>query len=233
MNTAGKGRGVAKSGAANGGAAKSGAPKDGAAKGGAAKSRGQAGSGAAGAAGAAGARGKGGSGVADAAATSRKDASGAARAGRQSGSTVARPGRSGPGAPAGGFDLAQPLRPPSPGRAAAYLLLFVLGAVVGVAGTLLEAAWFPGGLLLALAGSAGTFLGGARALGGRAGAVAPAAGWLVAVMWLTAARPEGDYVFGAQLSPYLFLLGGMAVAVISATMGGPRHDQGASATLGR
>lgn len=203
MSTAGKGRGVAKGGAGKGGAAKSGAPKDGAAK-----SRGQ-------------------------------GASGAVGAGRQGGSTVARPGgagrpgRSGPGAPAGGFDLAQPLRPPSPGRAAAYLLLFVLGAVVGVAGALLEAAWFPGGLLLALAGSAGTFLGGARALGGRAGAVAPAAGWLVAVMWLTVARPEGDYVFGAQLTPYLFLLGGMAIAVISATMGGPRHDQGTSATLGR
>jgi hypothetical protein len=129
--------------------------------------------------------------------------------------------------------MAQPLSMPSPGRAAAYLLLFVLGAVAGVAGALLEAAWFPGGLLLALAGAAGTFRGGARALGSRAGAVAPAAGWLVAVMWLTTARPEGDYMFGAQLSPYLFLLGGMAVAVISATLSGHRHGRGSSATLGR
>nr|WP_203633907.1 DUF6113 family protein [Streptomyces sp. SID10815] len=115
--------------------------------------------------------------------------------------------------------LAQPLRPPSAGRAAAYLGLFVLGAVVGLAGALLQAAWFPGGLLLALAGSAGLFLGGARAVGGRGGAVAGAAGWLIAVMLLTASRPEGDFLFAAGGGSYLFLLGGMALAVICATLG--------------
>jgi hypothetical protein len=123
----------------------------------------------------------------------------------------------GAGAP-GGFLTQQPSLP-SPGRAAGYVLLFVLGAVVGIAGTLLQAAWVPGGLFLALAGAAGVFLGGARATGGRAGAVAAAAGWLVAVMWLTTSRPEGDYMFGATLTPYLFLLGGMAVAVMCATLG--------------
>lgn len=58
--------------------------------------------------------------------------------------------------------MAQPLRPPSAGRAAALLGLLVLGALVGVAGALVQPAWFPGGLLLALAGEAGTVLGAAR-----------------------------------------------------------------------
>ncbi|MFC3575806.1 DUF6113 family protein [Streptomyces yaanensis] len=120
--------------------------------------------------------------------------------------------------------LAQPLRPPSGGRMAAYLGLVVLGAAVGVAGGLVQSGWFPGGLLLALAGAAGLFVGGARAVGTRAGAIAPAAGWVVAVVLLTASRPEGDFLFGAGAGSYLFLLGGMAVAVICATLArGPQQ----------
>ncbi|MEU3412601.1 MULTISPECIES: DUF6113 family protein [unclassified Streptomyces] len=134
----------------------------------------------------------------------------------------------GPGSP-----LARPLRPPTPGRAAALTGLFLLGAVVAVAGALLQGAWFPGGLLLALAGAAGLFLGGAYATRGRGGAVAPAAGWIVAVVLLTTARPEGDFLFGAGAGSYLFLLGGMAVAVICATVGAGRQPGGGSARLGK
>lgn len=115
-------------------------------------------------------------------------------------------------------------RPPDPARIAGYAGLFVLGAVLGVAGALIQGAWFPGGLLLALAGAAGLFLGGARATGTRAGAVAPAAGWLIAVLLLTATRPEGDFLFGAGVGSYVFLLGGLAAAVICATL--PRDLQG-------
>ncbi|MYS45155.1 hypothetical protein GTW59_23355, partial [Streptomyces sp. SID89] len=53
----------------------------------------------------------------------------------------------------------------------------------------------------------------------RGGAVAGAAGWLIAVMLLTASRPEGDFLFAAGGGSYLFLLGGMALAVICATLG--------------
>jgi hypothetical protein len=134
----------------------------------------------------------------------------------------------GPGSP-----LAQPLRPPTPGRAAALVGLFLLGAVVALAGALLQGAWFPGGLLLALAGAAGLFLGGAYATRGRGGAVAPAAGRIVAVVLLTTARPEGDFLFGAGGGSYLFLLGGMAVAVICATVGAGRQPGGGSARLGK
>ncbi|MFF4351740.1 DUF6113 family protein [Streptomyces sp. NPDC001530] len=129
--------------------------------------------------------------------------------------------------------LAQPLTRPSGGRMAAYLGLFVLGGVVGAAGALVQAAWFPGGLLLALLGAAGLFLGGARATASRAGAVAPAAGWMVAVVLLTATRPEGDFLFGAGVVSYLFLLGGMAVAVMCATLGQGRQPKGSGARLGK
>nr|WP_189215393.1 DUF6113 family protein [Streptomyces ruber] len=129
--------------------------------------------------------------------------------------------------------LVQPWTLPSAGRAAAYVGLLVLGAVAGVTGGLVQAAWFPGGLLLALLGAAGLFLGGARATGSRAGAVAPAAGWLTAVVLLTTSRPEGDFLFGAGVGSYLFLLGGMAAAVMCATLGGGRRPEGPGARLGK
>ncbi|MHA5053962.1 DUF6113 family protein [Streptomyces sp. SD15] len=132
-----------------------------------------------------------------------------------------------------GSALAQPLTRPSGGRIAAHLGLFVLGAVVGVAGALVQSGWFPGGLLLALVGAAGLFLGGSRATGSRAGAVAPAAGWMVAVVLLTSTRPEGDFLFGAGLGSYLFLLGGMAVAVMCATLGRGRQPGGSAVRLGK
>ncbi|EST32238.1 DUF6113 family protein [Streptomyces roseochromogenus] len=134
----------------------------------------------------------------------------------------------GPGSP-----LAQPLQRPSAARVVAYVGLFLLGAVVGLAGTLVQAAWFPGGLLLALAGAAGLFLGGSYTTGGRGGAVAPVVGWIVAVILLTTARPEGDFLFAAGGSSYLFLLGGMALAVICATVGAGRQPRDGLARLGK
>ncbi|MEH0514146.1 DUF6113 family protein [Streptomyces sp. B21-106] len=132
-----------------------------------------------------------------------------------------------------GSMLAQPLRMPPVGRAAAYAGLLLLGALTGLAGALVQAGWFPGGLLLALVGAAGLFVGGARAVGSRAGAVAPAAGWMISVILSTAGRPEGDFLFGAGGGSYLFLLGGMALAVICATLGGGRQPVGEDVRLGK
>ncbi|MFJ5996424.1 DUF6113 family protein [Streptomyces sp. NPDC092370] len=129
--------------------------------------------------------------------------------------------------------LAQPMRPPTAGRAAACLGFFVLGAVVGVAGALVQPGWFPGGLLLALAGEAGAVLGAARVVRGRAGGVAAAAGWMLAVILLTASRPEGDFLFAAGSGSYLFLLGGIAVAVICATFAPGRQPDGEPVRLGK
>ncbi|WP_030793785.1 DUF6113 family protein [Streptomyces sp. NRRL S-920] len=119
------------------------------------------------------------------------------------------------------------------GRVAAYAALFVLGAVVGAAGALVQGGFFPAGLLLALLGAAGAFYGGARAVGTKAGAVAPAAGWLVAVMLLTATRSEGDFLFGAGPGSYGFLLGGMVVAVMCATLGQRPQPTASAARLGK
>ncbi|MGW1071326.1 DUF6113 family protein [Streptomyces sp. NPDC002537] len=119
------------------------------------------------------------------------------------------------------------------GRMCGYLGLAVLGALAGVAGALVQGGWFPGGLLLALLGIAGLCYGGVTLTRARAGGIAPGAGWLVAVLLLTTSRPEGDFLFGAGLGSYVFLLGGMAVAVMCATLPKPPQPSGPSVRLGK
>ncbi|WP_275463087.1 DUF6113 family protein [Streptomyces noursei] len=130
---------------------------------------------------------------------------------------------SGADAPRGGTP-APPTRHPAagapltPGRVGLYVLLLVVAVLVAFAGTLLQAAWFPGGLLLALAGLVGLFYGGARATGTAGGVLVPGAAWLVTVfLLLSDVRPEGDFLFGPGLGSYGFLLGGIVIAVICAT----------------
>ncbi|MFE3324892.1 DUF6113 family protein [Streptomyces sp. NPDC059176] len=123
-------------------------------------------------------------------------------------------------------------RPPKPGRVAAYAGLVVLGFPVGAAGSLVQAAWFPAGLLLALLGTAGLFYGGLRATGTQLGVVAPAVGWLAAVLLLSAGRPEGDGLFAGGLGEIVFLLGGVVVAVMCATMARLPQPGGPSGRLG-
>ncbi|WP_087930442.1 DUF6113 family protein [Streptomyces albireticuli] len=123
--------------------------------------------------------------------------------------------------------------PLSAGRIALYAVLAVLGALVGVAGGLVQAGWFPGGLTLALLALAGLCYGGLVASGTRLGGAAPGAGWLVAVLLLTDSRPEGDFLFGAGLGSYAFLLGGMAVAVMCATLPKLPQPDGSAVRLGK
>lgn len=106
---------------------------------------------------------------------------------------------------------------PNPARIAGYFGLVVLGVLVGTAGTLVQAAWFPGGLIIAMAACAGLFYGGRVLTGTQIGALAPAVGWFVTVFLMLSGRPEGDYVFGDELGLVLFMVGGSAVAVICAT----------------
>jgi hypothetical protein len=56
---------------------------------------------------------------------------------------------------------------------------------------------------------------------------------MVAVVLLTVSRPEGDFLFGAGTGSYMFLLGGMAVAVICATLAPGRQPGGPGARLGK
>lgn len=103
-------------------------------------------------------------------------------------------------------------------RIAAYAGLAVLGGAVALAGALVQAGWFPLGLLLALAGAVGLFLGGARLTRTKIGAAAPAGGWMLVVVLLTTTRPEGDFLFGTGAGAYVFLFGGMFAAVMCATV---------------
>ncbi|MFC4493544.1 DUF6113 family protein [Streptomyces ovatisporus] len=115
----------------------------------------------------------------------------------------------------------QPVPAARPARLGVYFALLVLGVLAGVAGSLVQSGWFPGGLLLALAGAVGLFWGGAKLCRTRVGAAAPGAGWAVTVVLLTTARPEGDFLFGAGIGSYVFLLGGMLAAVMCATIALP------------
>ncbi|WP_326699650.1 DUF6113 family protein [Streptomyces sp. NBC_01754] len=114
-----------------------------------------------------------------------------------------------------------PAARPNPARIAVYTGLLVLGAAVGLAGTLVQAAVFPGGLILALVASGGLFHGGRVLTGTQLGALVPAVGWFAVVVLLLGGRPEGDYAFGDEIGLALFMLGTMAVAVMCATMSRP------------
>ncbi|WP_340558275.1 DUF6113 family protein [Streptomyces sp. GSL17-111] len=110
----------------------------------------------------------------------------------------------------------------SPVRLISYAGLGVLGAVTALTGTLVHAAWFPGGLLLALAGTAAVCVGGSLLTRTRAGAAVPAVAWSLTVLVLLVwTRPEGDFLFGTALGSYVFLYGGMVLAVICATVAPP------------
>jgi hypothetical protein len=141
---------------------------------------------------------------------------GGAGGGKQRARAGAPPGTRGLSvAPKASAAMSAPL---SVARLGIYLLLLVLGALVALAGGLVQAAWFPGGLVLALAGMGGLFYGGVRVTGTAAGVLVPGAAWLVTVFLLLGnTRPEGDFLFGAGAGSYVFLLGGVVVAVICAT----------------
>lgn len=154
------------------------------------------------------------------------------RDGRNS-ANAARRARAGSGAASGARPAAAAGPPSGPasalsapltaGRIGLYVLLLVAGVLVALAGTLVQGAWAPGGLLLALAGTAGLFYGGVTATRTAAGVLVPGAAWLVTVfLLLSDARPEGDFLFPAGLGSYLFLLGGIVVGVICATLGQAR-----------
>ncbi|MHA6762721.1 DUF6113 family protein [Streptacidiphilus sp. PAMC 29251] len=106
----------------------------------------------------------------------------------------------------------------SAGRIIAYVLLTVLGAAVGLAGCLVQALWFPGGLLLALAGTCAVFYGGRTLTRTKLGAGLPALGWFAMLLTGNSQRPEGDFLVAGTLGSLVFMLGGLALAVICTMM---------------
>ncbi len=108
------------------------------------------------------------------------------------------------------------------GRIAALLGLLAAGVLTGAAGWLVVDLWFPGGLLLALLALFGLFLGGRIALGTGIGVGAATAGWFLAYVILGVPRPEGDFLLGSSgIGMYAYLLGGVVLAVMCATMSFP------------
>ena len=103
-------------------------------------------------------------------------------------------------------------------RTTAYAVLTLLGVAVGLAGCFVQALWFPGGLLLALGAAFALFHGGRTLTGTRLGAALPAVGWFAMLLLANTQRPEGDFLLAASTGSYVFLLGGMALAVICATL---------------
>ncbi|MFW6723112.1 DUF6113 family protein [Streptomyces sp. MAR4 CNY-716] len=139
---------------------------------------------------------------------------GAEKRGRAGSATAASPARR-PAAPPAGSALARPI---TMGRVLTYLAALVLGALVGIAGSLVQAAWSPGGLLLALAALGGLCYGAGVATGGRGAGFSAGGGWFLAVIVVSLNRPEGDVVFASGLGPQLFVFGGMVTAVICTTL---------------
>lgn len=118
-------------------------------------------------------------------------------------------------------------------RLAGYALLAALGALVAVAGAVVQGLWFPGGLLLALLGLAAVAYGGVKVTDRRMGGGLPAGAWTLVVLLLTSPRPEGDFLFGAGLGSYVFLLGGMFVGVMCATLPVVSQPGALAARLGK
>ncbi|MEU6967941.1 DUF6113 family protein [Kitasatospora aureofaciens] len=113
--------------------------------------------------------------------------------------------------------LAEP-QPPRLARIAAYVLFFLLGVVVSVCGSFVQALWPPVGVLLALAATAATFYAGLRVTGTRLGAAVPAAGWFLAMVLLMVPRPEGDNVLWSNATSLAWLFVGSILGVICATL---------------
>ena len=103
------------------------------------------------------------------------------------------------------------------GVVAAHLGLLALGFAVGVLGSFVHAVGptepvrIPLGLLWAYALTSALLAVGRLATGGRSGAAAVSAGWVVALLLLSAPRPEGDLVVTGSLVGYAWLLGGLVV----------------------
>ena len=98
-----------------------------------------------------------------------------------------------------------------------HAVLVALGVLVGALGSFVHAqvvAGVPVGLLCAYALTAAALATAGLASGSRSGPAATAAGWLLALLLLSAPRPEGDLVVPGDLLGYAWSLGGLVLAAV-------------------
>ncbi|WP_424211970.1 DUF6113 family protein [Streptomyces sp. BI20] len=107
----------------------------------------------------------------------------------------------------------------TPARLLALLGALLAGVLTGLAGWLAVDVWRPVGLLLALLALLGVCLGSRLAVGGPLGVGAVGVGWFLVYVMLSVPRPEGDFLLSASgMGMYVYLLGGVIIAVICATL---------------
>ena len=118
---------------------------------------------------------------------------------------------------------------PEPGarirRAGETAAAVVVGALASLAGAMVHrhavrpgGVLLPWGLLLALGAVFAVIVAAGRLLGAR-GALGAAIGWLAVSLWLQQVRPEGDYVFAADLLGNGYVFGGMLTAAVAVVRG--------------
>ena len=116
-----------------------------------------------------------------------------------------------------------------------HAVLLALGVLVGALGSFVHAqvvAGVPVGLLCAYALMAAALVTAGLATRSRSGPAATAAGWLVALLLLSAPRPEGDLVVAGDLPGYAWSLGGLVLAAVGVAAPWPVLASG-SAPAGR
>jgi len=99
-----------------------------------------------------------------------------------------------------------------------HVVLVSLGVLVGALGSFVHAqvvAGVPVGLLCAYALTAAALATAGLASRSRSGPAATAAGWLLALLLLSAPRPEGDLVVAGDLPGYAWSLGGLVLAAVA------------------
>lgn len=97
-----------------------------------------------------------------------------------------------------------------------WLALFLLGGVIGAAGTVLHRAWMPWGVVACLAlVLASAVL--ARAWVGLTGLLVYGIAWVVVVQVLSLTGPGGDVLIPAgQIVGYAWILGGLVMMAVAA-----------------
>jgi hypothetical protein len=100
-------------------------------------------------------------------------------------------------------------------RMAVYVVLGVIGAVLGLAGAFIVDLWSGGGLALGAAGIIALSYGGSLVTGTRTGSLVPTGTWLAILLVASISTPKGDLLWGGSATSVALLFLGMLGSVLS------------------